>query len=182
MALALLTVAGLSAQTGSTKQVRSSDPAVSRILVALSQPSRATAEVQEIKIPAGDYTHCVTTTSGNRSDSDCSPRTRFEQMHKLILRFTVDGRPVEVVGGCSSYEHDRRCGMIALGGMAPPECRDVTNPAGVATHNVCSEKGTGIFVVEKKKNRFYIYPVEGKPNRRYYIPLATIDGTAIIPD
>jgi hypothetical protein len=156
--LILFIAAVLSAQTGN-RSVGSSDPAVARILESLSHPSRATVEVQEIKIPAGEYTHCVARTNGNRTDSDCVPQTRFEEMHRLILTFSLDGRPVEVTGGCSSYEHDRRCGLIALGGLGAGQCRNETNQAGDITH-----------------------PVEGKPNRRYYIPLARIDGATIVPD
>jgi len=162
--LALVIAAGLSAQTGNTRELRSSDPAVAPILEALSHPSQATVEVQEIKIPAAQDTHCVTRTYRNRTDSDCAPQTRFEEMHRLILTFSLGGRPVRVIGGCSSFEHDRRCGVIALGGLGPVECHDETNQTGDVTHSVCSAKGAGNFVVEKKKG-FFIYPVEGKPTR-----------------
>src|SRR5215472_18539461 len=110
--LTLVVAAGLSAQTGNTRELRSSHPSVARTLEALSHPSQATVEVQEIKIPAGQYTHCVTGTNGNRTNSDCALKTRFEEIHRLILTFSLDGRPVEAVGGCSSFEPDRRCGRI----------------------------------------------------------------------
>jgi hypothetical protein len=181
LAIAVIS-AGLSAQTGNPREVRSSDPAMARTLESLSHPAQATVEVQEIKIPAGQYTHCVTRTNGNRTDSDCAPQVRFEEIHKLALTFSLSGAAVEVIGGCSSFENDHQCDRIALGGMGAPECHDGINKAGDVTHSWCSEKGSGSFVVERKKNKFFIYPVEGKPNRRYYIPLASIAGATIVPD
>jgi hypothetical protein len=142
--LTLAIAAGLSAQTGETREVLSSDPTVARILESLSHPSQARVEVQEIKIPAGQYTHCVTRPSGNRTDSDCVPQTRFEEVHKLALTFSLSGRAVEVIGGCSSLENDHRCGRIALGGMGPVECNDGTNQVGDVTRSWCLKKDRAV--------------------------------------
>jgi len=174
---------GLFAQTDdNVKLLRATDPAVAPLLAALSHPTRAAVEVDEITVPWGEYTHCETETRGTRSSSDCAPQTRFEHGHRLVLSLTVDGQPVKVIGGCYSFEHDPHCESIVLGGVGRAECGDKADSAGKVTHNVCTEKGWGTFVIEKRKKRYFIYPVEGKPNHRYYIPLATINDMAVSPD
>lgn len=73
-----------------TKTVSSSDPGMARILESLRHPFQATVEVQEIKVPAGQHTHCVTRTNGNRTDSDCAPQTRFEEVVRDGAEITME--------------------------------------------------------------------------------------------
>ena len=67
-----------------TTAVRPSDVAMAQILDSLSHPTSAKAQA---KIPSGEVTRCESYTQGNHTVSDCSPHTRFEEIHQLILLF-----------------------------------------------------------------------------------------------
>jgi len=178
-ALSMLLFAGLlgHAQTDSAKTVLSSDPAIASILESLSHPTTAHVEANDIQVPVGEYTHCET----HGSSTDCAPRTNFEREYQLVLVFNLNGKSVKVVGGCASYESPHCRGFSWLGG-ASPNCRYTSKNV-----YVCTTEGSNVFLIEKKKwetiHRYFIYPVErSKPNHRYYIPLATINGVAVSPD
>jgi hypothetical protein len=178
--LAMLFIAGLlaHAQTDAAKTVRSSDPAVASILEFLSHPNSAHVQANDIRVAVGEYTHCET----HGSSTDCTPRTNFESEYQLVLAFNFNGQPIKVVGGCSPSESRHCQGFSWLGGTRP-DCRFTSKAVYVCTN----EGSSNTFLIEKKKwktiHEYFIYPVEGgKPNRRYYIPLAAINDMVVSSD
>ncbi|MGD0568644.1 MAG: hypothetical protein ABSA78_09590 [Candidatus Sulfotelmatobacter sp.] len=159
------------------RTVRPSDALIAQILNSLSRPTPAEVQTNDIKIPGAEFTRCDSYTQGNHTESDCSPHRRFQEVHQLILIFSVNGRSVKVVAGCSSLLGDRHCqGFGELARTALPDCHG-DNPS------VCTAKGSGIFQVEgrKRKHQYFVYPVEGgKPNHRYEIPVATVDDERLV--
>jgi hypothetical protein len=85
------------------------NPAVAQILDSLSRPTVAEIEANDIKVPTGEVTHCEDYTKGNQTESTCSPQTRFEEIHQLILHFSLNGQSVKVIAGCSSLSNGRDC-------------------------------------------------------------------------
>lgn len=178
LAAVLIAVGAARAQDDhAAKTVRSGDFAMAQILNSLSRPTHARVDVNDIKIPSGEVTRCESYTHGNHTVSDCSPHTRFEEVHQLILLFSLNGQSVKVVAGCSSLVDGRHChGFAELASTNLPDCHGV-NPF------VCVTKGIGTFQIEgkKKKHRYFVYPVEGgKPNRRYEIPVVTVNEQRLV--
>jgi hypothetical protein len=178
LATVLIAVAAAGAQDDrAPKIVRPDDVAMAQILNSLSRPTQAQVDVNDIKIPSGEVTRCDSYTHGNHTESDCGPHTRFEEVHQLVLLFSVNGQSVKIVAGCSSLTDGSRChGFTELAGTNLPNCRGV-NPF------VCVTKGIGTFQIEgkKKKHQYFAYPVEGgKPNRRYEIPVVTVNEERLV--
>ena len=177
-ALSMLLFAGLPgyAQTDSAKTVRSSDPTIASILESLSHPTSAHVEANDIRVPLGEYTHCET----HGSSTDCAARTNFEREYQLVLVFNLGGQSVKVIGACSPSESSS-CKDFSWLGLGMPNCRYTSKNV-----YVCTTEGSNMFVIEKKKwkqtQRYFIYPVEGKPNRHLYIPLAAINDMAVLPE
>ena len=169
----LFAVATLWAQNDQAKTVRSTDPAIAPILESLmTHPKSAKVQAQSINVGFGEYAHCEI----HGSDMDCDPRTKIHRINRLVLMFDFGGRSVEVIGGCSPSDN-RHCGELThLGEAASLSCSEPSKDV-----YVCMTTGWNNFLIERKKGAYFIFPVEvgNKPNRRYYIPLASIDGLVV---
>jgi hypothetical protein len=156
------------------------DPVTAQILDTLSRPTFAEIEANDIKVPNGEVTQCEEYKNGNHAESTCAPHTRFEEIHQLILHFSLNGQSIKVIAGCSSYANGRDCHTFGdLGDPFTITC----GPAADPKVQVCTTKGSRTFQIEanKKKHNWFVYPVEGgKPNRRYKIPLASVNDKTVI--
>lgn len=98
-------------------------------------------------------------------------------VYQLILMFDVNGKTVKIVGGCLPSE-ERHCKSLMPLSTTPLQCGAVEKDV-----RRCSVEGWNRFVIEKKKRQYYIYPAfYNKPDRHFYIPLASIDDSVVAPD
>ena len=169
----LLTSSFIMVFAADAKTVRSDDPAVAPILDSFSRPTLTHFQVNEIKTATGEYTHCET----HGASTDCTPQTKFLVVYQLILMFDVNGKTVKIVGGCLPSE-ERHCKSLMPLSTTPLQCGAVEKDV-----RRCSVEGWNRFVIEKKKRQYYIYPAfYNKPDRHFYIPLASIDDSVVAPD
>jgi hypothetical protein len=142
------------------------DPVTAQILDALSHPTQAEIEANDITVSGG---------------AGVQPSIRNAEIHRLILHFSVNGQSIEVIAGCSTLD-DRDCHTFGeLGDPSSLAC----GPGGDPKVRVCTTKGSRTFQIEanKKEHGYFVYPVEGgKPNRRYKIPLASINDKVVVMD
>jgi hypothetical protein len=164
--------------------VPASDPSVAPILEMFKQPTSAWVVVNDVRIKTSESIVCRSSSQSigviDSTTTVCDPRGNFLEEHQLILSLNFHGHPVEVIGGCSSGD-DRRCTTFQWLG----DIRSLKYHQNSAAQ-ISTSAGAGDFVIERRKGRmhmYYIYPVEGrKPNHRYYIPLATVNGVGILGD